>query len=81
MLQELAQSEDGLTGTGYDGSDLDVLLAGLETEETASPSLVPDSDRYREQYGVIVICTDEAQQEQIYTELTGAGHTCKVVVT
>jgi sporulation protein YlmC with PRC-barrel domain len=36
---------------------------------------------YKEQYGVIVICADEAEQRKIYERLTGQGHKCKVVVT
>lgn len=31
-------------------------------------------------YGVIVSCDTEAEQEQIYSELTMKGYTCKVVV-
>jgi hypothetical protein len=34
---------------------------------------------YSEQYGVIVRCADEAEQEQIYNRLTDEGFTCKVV--
>jgi hypothetical protein len=37
--------------------------------------------RYKEQYGVIVICEDEAEQRKIYERLTEQGHKCKVVVT
>lgn len=36
---------------------------------------------YESQYGVIVICDDEAHQERVYTELEAAGHKCRVVVT
>lgn len=43
--------------------------------------MVPEDDRYEEQYGVIVMCDDEPHQEQVYTELTEAGYECKVVVT
>ena len=37
--------------------------------------------RYKAQYGVIVICENEAEQEATYTLLTEQGYTCKVVVT
>jgi hypothetical protein len=33
------------------------------------------------QYGVIVMCVDEAHQEKIYKELSNSGFECKVVVT
>lgn len=35
----------------------------------------------KNQYGVIVMCDDEAQQEQLFTRLQAEGLTCKVVVT
>lgn len=37
--------------------------------------------RYREQYGVIVLCSNESHQRKIYTRLRRAGLECKVVVT
>lgn len=43
--------------------------------------LEPGEDKYKEQYGVIVICRDEAHQERVYAELQGAGHECRIVVT
>ena len=36
---------------------------------------------YREQYGVIVVCADEAHQKTVYDDLVAAGLTCKVVTT
>ncbi len=44
-------------------------------------NLDPGEDRYKEQYGVIVICDDEQQQEVVYNDLKEAGYTVKVVVT
>lgn len=35
----------------------------------------------KSQYGVIVICADEVIQEQVFKQLTDAGHNCKIVVT
>jgi ParB-like chromosome segregation protein Spo0J len=35
----------------------------------------------KSQYGVIVICADEAEQEQVFSRLRGEGLTCKIVVT
>lgn len=37
--------------------------------------------RYREQYGVIVVCIDEAEQQAVYEELRGRGWKLRVVVT
>jgi hypothetical protein len=38
-------------------------------------------DNYQEQYGVIVLCANAAEQEEIYNRLLEQGYTCKVVVT
>jgi hypothetical protein len=37
--------------------------------------------RYKQQYGVICICKDEADQRTVYEKLTGQGLECRVVVT
>ena len=34
---------------------------------------------YQEQYGVIVMCANEAEQEQVYNKLKEQGYDCKVV--
>lgn len=41
----------------------------------------PKDDRYRQQYGVIVVCAGEAEQRRVYAALKAKGHRCKVVVT
>lgn len=35
----------------------------------------------KNQYGVIVMCEDEAEQKKIFDHLQGSGYTCKIVVT
>ncbi|MES1977568.1 MAG: hypothetical protein V4451_05995 [Pseudomonadota bacterium] len=35
--------------------------------------------KYREQYGVVIVCKDAAQQEQLYGKLKAEGHKVKVV--
>jgi hypothetical protein len=34
---------------------------------------------YRQQYGVIVVCKDEKEQEEVYKRLHLEGLTCKIV--
>ena len=41
----------------------------------------PEPDRYREQYGVIVICDDEPHQRQVFEALRPRGWRLRVVVT
>ena len=84
LLAELAGTETGLgPGLGYDGDDLDQLIADLAgmPQDAALPNTDPGDGRYKEQYGVIVICESEAAQEGVYNELSAAGHNCRVVVT
>jgi hypothetical protein len=41
----------------------------------------PKNKRYREQYGVIVICRDEPHQREVYESLRGEYSKVKVVRT
>jgi hypothetical protein len=49
--------------------------------ECIDPSLIPEGDRYKEQYGVIIICADEPEQQKVYEALAADGYMCRVVVT
>lgn len=35
--------------------------------------------KYREQFGVVIVCKDAGHQERLYAELRAAGHKVKVV--
>lgn len=37
------------------------------------------SFKYKEQYGVVVLCKDEKEQKEIYEHLLSEGYTLKVV--
>ncbi len=52
----------------------------MPTKPTKKPRKVPAS-KYREQYGVIVLCDDEKHQKAIYDNLALQGLKLKVVVT
>jgi hypothetical protein len=74
---------DGLADADFDLGDLGLDLDsfdGLGDPPGGGGSGVPD-DAYAEQYGVIVVCRDEAHQASIYKQLADAGHQVKVVVT
>lgn len=61
------------------GVDIAAAIIGdEEADETDAVGSEP-SFNYKEQYGVIVMCSDEADQERVYNRLTGEGYTCKVV--
>ena len=61
--------------------DIKKLEEELENEEKEANISTESSFNYKEQYGVIVICKDEADQEKVYNELQEKGYECKVVTT
>lgn len=78
-----------LTDAGLSVHDLpDIRLTDTELsihpddEDTdEEPDYNDDEASYQEQYGVIVICNDEAEQETVYTRLLDEGYEVKVVKT
>ncbi|ACL05229.1 hypothetical protein Dalk_3541 [Desulfatibacillum aliphaticivorans] len=52
----------------------------MPTKPTKKPRAVPEC-RYREQYGVIVICKDENDQKKVYEKLLKQGFKPRVVAT
>lgn len=50
-----------------------------ESDGDTTPVNNNNNFKYESQYGVIVMCSSEEEQEQIYNRLTGEGFTCKVV--
>ena len=52
----------------------------FEGEDTADETNLGDVNfKYQSQYGVIVMCNSEREQESVYNRLSGEGYTCKVV--
>ena len=75
-LEELSESNFDINflNFGIDLSD--------DMEMEISENSVPEKEiLYKEQYGVIVICKNEQEQEKIYGELLNRGYDCKVVAT
>lgn len=65
---------------------MDMTIFGFEDMEKeleeAQAEIKADSDfNYKEQYGVIVMCCDEQEQQVIYERLVEEGYDCKVVAT
>lgn len=54
------------------------LLESLKKEDSDAQA-DNDSISYKEQFGVIVVCSDEAEQEEVFNKLKEQGYTCKVV--
>ncbi len=80
---------------GFGEHDWDMLASEWDTEELADWGVdLPvtlDEDEvdpfdddgvgYKEQYGVIVTCTSEAEQEAAFKAISDMGYECKIVVT
>jgi ParB/Sulfiredoxin domain len=71
--------------------DFDLALMGFSLEEIGALSdapapgeggiETPGAGSYKEQFGVIVVCSSETDQAEIYERLKGEGLTVKVVTT
>lgn len=60
---------------------LQALLDGLSDKGGESePDLTSPKFSYESKYGVIITCTDETHQQEVYETLSGQGYDCKVVV-
>lgn len=70
---DIDMSDFGFDLTAEDGEEEDA--NGDEPISTGT------SFNYKEQYGVIVICKDEREQEKIYNSLMEEGYECRVVTT
>lgn len=86
MLREVFAGIDiadlDVTITGYGDKELFSALDGLaDSLESEAPIDEPAGITYQEQYGVIVMCADEEEQETVYNSLRDMGYTCKVVAT
>lgn len=88
LLSEMSDMDADLLLTGFDENEIFSLLSDSFTEtETNDSSLESEEEKeeddfnYKEQYGVIVMCRDEQEQEKIYNHLCEQGYECKVVAT
>jgi hypothetical protein len=81
LIQEHFETDD-LIEWGFDADELEFFNFEETEEESGRPGNF-DDDGIKDvsQYGVIVICKNAGNQEQIFNELRSAGYECKVVVT
>lgn len=82
-LMELQTMNFNIESFGFNTSELTTTTGdNLENEDDSEHEINPESNfNYKEQYGVIVMCKNEAEQEEIYTRLLEEGYECKVVAT
>jgi len=84
ILKEIHEAHGNLIGTGYDGDDLDQLLADLG--ETANGvgggEDAPDqSHLLNGQYALVITVTSEAEQVSLLQEFLDRGLECRAVVS
>jgi ParB-like chromosome segregation protein Spo0J len=81
-LREIDMSGFNLELIGFDDATLKGLLgnAAPDAGETSTENNTSQEGmKYSSQFGVIVSCQDEPEQERIYNELKDAGYSVKVV--
>lgn len=78
LLKELAATPDALSGTGFDGDDLDELLAGLGAERT---SLDQSGELANDRYAILLTCESEAQQQEWLSRLAEEGLECRALIS
>lgn len=74
---------------GFDASQIEGQALNQSCATTQEPLSNPTSQststaggfKYKEQFGVIVMCKDECHQENVYNKLVELGYDCKVVAT
>lgn len=64
---------------GINIDEWDALPEAAKDSETEGEPQDGNNFRYETQYGVIVMCSSDSEQEEIYNKLTGEGYSCKVV--
>ena len=73
LLTELADTDEGLTGTAFDGDFLDELIADLErTSAPVEPDAPPPAEE-ETRPGVIILCETVVEQEHVYNRLHEMG--------
>lgn len=82
-LRALQSEEDfDLDSVGFTEDEIGKLCEGLGDELAGDCELPePGEPAYKEQYGVIVICKSEADQQAAFEKLEGLGYECRVVAT
>jgi ParB-like chromosome segregation protein Spo0J len=83
ILEELDTGAYDVSLTGFDSAEIESIMKKYHIpggDEATQPTNNNDFN-YKEQYGVIIICTDEHEQQEIYERLAEEGYTCRIVAT
>lgn len=83
ILMELS-GEGMIDITGFSTIEFEELLGEVTEPDHGEESPNPSRDsnfHYQEQYGVIVMCDGETEQQRVYEQLQSMGYECRVVAT
>ncbi len=82
-LYEVRDYADLLDAAGYTAEDIDALLPPGPADGSLDDGDLPEpgGTGYQEQYGVIIVCDDEAHQRDVYEALVGSYEHVRVVAT
>lgn len=84
-LGELEALDFDISLTGFSLEEIGTLTFGEESDPRGGPAgseiELPPESKYREQYGVIVICKDESDQKRVFEDFSKRGLSCRVVTT
>lgn len=75
-LADLLKDLDDLAGTGYTPDDLDDLIGAIDDD---SDQKEPDSVPYEGRFELVIECSGEDQQEDLFRELSERGLTCRLL--
>ena len=73
LLKQLADTDEGLLGTLFDGQELDDLISDDQQDQTGDQLL------FAEKYEVVIECKDENQQSELLERLYNEGLTVRAL--
>lgn len=79
-LAALNDMEFNLAAIGFDSGALDELLGQIEADRVRQQGSADTTFQHHDQFGVIVMCANEAEQQKIFERLRDEGLSVKVVV-
>ena len=81
-LMDLKVIDFDIESFGFDIKEINEPEENIESDFDEDEEINTESNfNYKEQYGVIVMCKNESEQEEVYNTLIELGYECKVVAT
>ncbi|XTZ13839.1 hypothetical protein ACQSSU_20295 [Micromonospora echinospora] len=83
-LVELLGDQDDYTGLGWTPDEIDRIIDGPDPTGTGGPDHPDDADDQPAptpgvQYGVLILCADEAEQAAVHAQLDAEGYDCRPI--